>query len=482
SVADGGCQTMNIQSENVEVQSYEAYDQEVQTDLVGDYTTQLADSDSKALANFLHLVEPMVMKCLANNLKSRAFNDVSDHRESVSEAVTCVHTLFNSDMKEQLQVTDLSWNATGSTLAASYPFCFVFWVPITRKAIEFDHEDWCTHKAALCTWNLDRRGIKEDKPDTVIDSPCCLMCIEFHPVNPAWLAGGNFSGEIILWDLSREDDLVLATSGIGNDAHREPVSKVHWIKSQSSGRRDYDIISIIWKLETGRVIIWIICIMADNLYRAMKVRATRGDKEVGVTCISFSHEDPDLFVLGSESGCIFKCNLHATGRPAGNYIDSSVPLCSPVTFTFNPHHGPVHSVDYSRFHRNAFLSAGMDQTLRLYSVLQAHPIVTIEPGDGYLFSARWSPVKPSVLAVTTENGNLLLYDLRQGQMVPVHKLEASPNRQPVYSLQFNTQQKSILATGDGQGYIRVFRLGEALTSMSGRDTEVLEEIMNTGID
>ncbi|GFR87636.1 WD repeat-containing protein 34, partial [Elysia marginata] len=74
----------------------------------------------------------------------------------------------------------------------------------------------------MCTWNLDRRSVKEDKPDTIIDSPCCVMCLEFHPVNPAWIAGGNFNGEVILWDLSQNDDLVLASSGIGDDAHREP--------------------------------------------------------------------------------------------------------------------------------------------------------------------------------------------------------------------------------------------------------------------
>lgn len=49
------------------------------------------------------------------------------------------------------------------------------------------------------------------------------------------------SGEVILWDLSREDDLVLATSGIGDDAHREPVNKVHWIKDQSSKQTDYKV-------------------------------------------------------------------------------------------------------------------------------------------------------------------------------------------------------------------------------------------------
>lgn len=34
---------------------------------------------------------------------------------------------------------------------------------------------------------------------------------------------------MLLWDLSQEDDLLLATSGIGDDAHREPVVRVLWI-------------------------------------------------------------------------------------------------------------------------------------------------------------------------------------------------------------------------------------------------------------
>lgn len=47
---------------------------------------------------------------------------------------------------------------------------------------------------------------------------------------------------------------------------------------------------------------------------------------------------------------------------------------------------------------------------------------------------------------------------------------------------FHLFRKRILATGDGQGYVRVFRLGEALTSMSGQEIEVLEEMMSSGKD
>ena len=50
----------------------------------------------------------------------------------------------------------------------------------------------------------------------------------------------------------------------------------------------------------------------------MKVRGVRGDKEIGVTSLAFSHEDPETFLVGSESGCIFRCSMNAKGSPAGS--------------------------------------------------------------------------------------------------------------------------------------------------------------------
>lgn len=59
-------------------------------------------------------------------------------------------------------------------------------------------------------------------------------------------------------------------------------------------------------------------VMAQSLPPSMKVRGVRGDKEISLTSIVFSHEDSDTFLVGSESGCIFKCNIHAKGNPAGS--------------------------------------------------------------------------------------------------------------------------------------------------------------------
>lgn len=44
----------------------------------------------------------------------------------------------------------------------------------------------------------------------------------------------------------------------------------------------------------------------------------RGDKEVGVTSISFNCENKESFIIGSEPGAIFKCSMNAHGEPAGS--------------------------------------------------------------------------------------------------------------------------------------------------------------------
>lgn len=38
------------------------------------------------------------------------------------------------------------------------------------------------------------------------------------------------SGEVQVWDMGREDDALIATSGMGSDSHREPVTKVKYFK------------------------------------------------------------------------------------------------------------------------------------------------------------------------------------------------------------------------------------------------------------
>ncbi len=38
--------------------------------------------------------------------------------------------------------------------------------------------------------------------------------------------GGLYSGEVLVWDTSRSQDLILAQTGMSADTHREPVYQV----------------------------------------------------------------------------------------------------------------------------------------------------------------------------------------------------------------------------------------------------------------
>ena len=57
-------------------------------------------------------------------------------------------------------------------------------------------------------------------------------------------------------------------------------------------------------------------LLTESLPRDIRVKAQGGDKEMGVTCISFNRDDESTFLIGSESGGVFKCNKNARGTPA----------------------------------------------------------------------------------------------------------------------------------------------------------------------
>ncbi|KAK2572367.1 Cytoplasmic dynein 2 intermediate chain 2, partial [Acropora cervicornis] len=427
SVKDGFAQTSEIITYEANVQSVHKVNQEVQTEEDEDDKRKLifvVEDEKPDLVNFIRRVYPEFSQQLQLNITSHAFDGFEVDLDESASAVSCLYTLTSADLlEEELQVTGLSWNSTGSVVAAS----------LTNKRYgRFDHEDWCTHKSALCTWNIDRRTIDPNKPDVTIDLASCLMCIAFHPKLPSFIAGGTFNGEVQVWDLGREDETLAATSGMESDSHREPVSKVLWTMDPSSKASKYQVISIsgdgkvlVWQMSPGSRDLKLVSgfiLQTDSVPRSMRLSKARGDAEIGDT-------------------------------------QSSVPLRSPVTFAFSPHFGPVFSVDCSPYHRNLVLTCGTDASIRLYSMLQSKPLFSVEPGAGYLFRVRWSPSRPLVFSVVTGDGRLLIYDLK------VNRINPSVSRQ-------------IVATGDSQGRIKIWRLSDDLTNQSAREEEFLAAIAN----
>ncbi|XP_005992148.1 WD repeat-containing protein 34 [Latimeria chalumnae] len=435
---------------------------------------QVPHADYPGLVKFLQTVEDNVIRELKKNVRSHAFDGFEVNWVDQNQTVSCLHTLQYPEAQSQhLHVTNVSWNATGSVIACAYG--------------RLDDGDWSTENSFVCTWNLDRRGLNPKRPDMVLDAPSAVMCLAFHPTQPCLIAGGLYNGEVLLWDTSRTDDPLTHRTGLSEDTPTEPVYQICWIQDPSR----YQILSAS---TDGKVLIWQTkeesrlalqggyALVAQQMPHNIKLRKGRGDTPIGVTALSFSRFDPDLFITGVEGGYLLKCSAGTGMLAMTNAAASSVPLKAPAQFTFSPHCGPVYAVDCSPFHRHLFVSAGTDGHVRLYSMLQAHPLLSVQLSKTYLFSICWSPRRPLVFAVATGEGKVLICDLGQGSVRPAATMEQSADQSPVYCLEFNQQQAHLLAAGNADGTVKIWQLNTELTEQGPREIGQLEQLANMVTD
>jgi len=251
----------------------------------------------------------------------------------------------------------------------------------------------------------------------------------------------------------------------------------------------------------------------------------------GGAALSFSAEDPNSFVVGLEAGQLFKGSLLGnelrsakvirtmnsdvpwtsaaagllTRVPAAHFQrlkmrvekeavlsrakevaprqvysaqpDASVLFQSPIMFSYDAHSGPVYAASFSPFHRNVFLSVSTDSSARLFNMLQPRPVHITEPSSSSLYSCSWSPVRPLVFAVAAADGHLYIYDLKRNKGKPQVDLKVTSNRSPVYAVAFNPKAPELVATADGQGFVKVWRLSGDLSTMAPREQELLDKMM-----
>ena len=54
------------------------------------------------------------------------------------------------------------------------------------------------------------------------------MCVSCHPELPGVIAGGTFSGEVRVWNTGLTGEPLVASSGLSDLGHKEPVAKVQF--------------------------------------------------------------------------------------------------------------------------------------------------------------------------------------------------------------------------------------------------------------
>ena len=454
-------QTSEILSNEAETQSHQLEDFSCQCSIQKEAAVIHTDvQEVPGLREFLHRAEPKILACLKENLTSHAFDGYEVLWEDHCDSAHCIYTLTDS-VTDGLQCTDVSWSSSGAMLVASYG--------------RHDHENWCTHKGLVCMWNLSSGKLSANKADSSIDVDNCVMCVACHSSEAGVIAGGTFAGEVKIWHFASSSKWVVASSSAEVGAHKEPVTRIRWLSSSQQNIDKYRLVSLA---NDGCVILWRTDLQGKKVEVVKQFTLHVPGKRVltditgsnGGTCLTFPHQDSHTFVVGCETGSLFKCSLHVSGNKTLTK--------SPVTFSFQPHNGPVYDVQCSPYHRNLFLSCGTNSTCQLYSLLESQPLVSLTPSYGYLFSASWSPSRPCVFAVGSQYGYVLIYDLMENMVNPVIKL-SSDNKKlaAVYCVQFNCSRPHLLASGDDCGVVSVWHVSSKLALQKTNELQVVNNII-----
>ncbi|XP_035524502.1 WD repeat-containing protein 34 [Morone saxatilis] len=474
-----GCQTKAVHSAEAEVQTVSTTISSTQTDPLYQATEQLfqqnhEEPEPPGLKDFLQRVEDVVVRELVRNTRSHAFDGFQVNWEDHSNLVSCLHCLQHPSAVERgLHVTSVSWSCTGSVIACAYG--------------RIDDGDWSTERSCVCTWNLDRRGLNPKQADLVVDVPTAVTALCCHPQQPALIAGGLYSGEVVVWDTSRTQDSTLVQTGMSADSHREPVYQVAWVPLQKKG--EFGVLSAS---SGGRVLLWTVDSDQGRLalsaaYALVRQQVphsssssfkARGSNTVGVTSLALSPWDPDTFLVGSEGGLLLRCSFSSKKPAAAPSEGQSVTPRAPAVFSFRPRSGPVHSIHCSPFHRNLFVSAGTDGLAHLHSLLQADPLLSLRVSDSYVFQVEWSPTRPLVFAAATGQGEVHILDLGRRSLRPAATIEQGAAGQAATCLAFNRQNAHLLAVGKTDGTVSVWQLSADLTEQSPRESSQLEQIAN----
>lgn len=448
-----------------------------------------------AVVAFLERVEGLVSAQLMQNVKSTAFHGYIVKWSEDIDTTSLVSTFSHAESPSESQCTDVCWSKSGGALAVAYG--------------RWDHMSWCSHKGMVCVWTPMQRDAQTTHAGFAAETSACCMSIAFHPEVPSLLVGGLFNGEIVLWRTSSDgqmQDAVVCSSVMSDWSHQEPVSSVAWIATERRGK--FDVLSMG---TDGKILVWDVTnkfatpkIATSLLFRHIP-RHLRGtnvlpkiESSVGVTCGALLKGQDNYYLVGTETGGIFKCTRMNAVQPTSKKL-SVVPQMNndnPIVFSYIPHVGPVQQISVSPFHRNLFLTCGTDGTVRLYNQLESKYLRIWEPASSGLTSSdpivsvKWSPFHPTVFSCTNSQGYVYFYNLSTKSTETTSKVEKPSSLSQCITLDstdrsncigaFNPKLPEWYATCTSNGQVKIWRLSTNITDSSDSfaSTTILNEFGN----
>eukprot|EP00818_Percolomonas_sp_WS_P009652 CAMPEP_0117452698 /NCGR_PEP_ID=MMETSP0759-20121206/9772_1 /TAXON_ID=63605 /ORGANISM="Percolomonas cosmopolitus, Strain WS" /LENGTH=605 /DNA_ID=CAMNT_0005245567 /DNA_START=850 /DNA_END=2667 /DNA_ORIENTATION=+ len=402
----------------------------------------------------------------------------------------------SSSHHQNLKVAHLAWNDQGH-LAVSYE-------PQHSSTLL---DGWCMDSGLILvkrggaimkrldTSSGSAKVSTSSSTDLRIDvSESIVTALDFYPGRGNILAAGTYDGTLKVWKLGKQTEKLICESRVHElYSHRDPISQISWLKT----RADRSIVLASMSTE-GRFSIWTVkndFMQPIAIYMVNDIEG--GGLSLGVTCFSFSNihagasirsmnrssiipTTDNFFVFGTEIGRVARTTLNGgklldtKAYVKGASLPETKPKTNGVEFEYDSGIGYVHTVECSPYHKNLCMSATSEGLIRLYNVYQSTDILTLQPCEQMIYDAQWSPFRPCVLAAAAEDGHLYIFDLTESTVTPAVDIAVSTH--PVTQVKFDPENPEHIVTGDAEGFIKVWRLNNRLSSLQPHELTALQSI------
>ncbi|DBA05363.1 TPA: hypothetical protein N0F65_007525 [Lagenidium giganteum] len=364
----------------------------------------------------------------------------------------------------KLSCTGVSWNATGSNIAVSYG--------------RFDHSGWCNYRSALCIWNVFQSDFNPQKPSMVLETSSGLMCVSYHPKNPALVAAGSFNGEVFVWDMEPEEYRFYSSS-IGDYFHREPVTKVAWVYDVQSA--EYNVASVSGD---GKVLFWrlkdklafpvegyVLHLPNErgNNQTPITARAGQGslaDKSpvIGGKALGFCVNDKTSrsFVAGSEGGAIIRCFSKGTARSADfkgekKWTATAARLVGKLSQQrLQAARRQVEAYATEKKMKEVTLAMVYEAKLDPNTLYPSAMDFVFEQHGGPVYDVSFSPFRKSLFLTCSSDGTARMYSYLQKE--PSMSFDVTPSSSYLYAIEWSKTRPMVFGVAAEDGNIYIYDL------------------------
>jgi dynein intermediate chain 1 len=239
----------------------------------------------------------------------RYYEDTTEDPESNNYGSVLPLWRFSTDKSRKKHVTAIAWNPRYKDLFAvgygSYDF------------LKQSSGLICCYTIKNPTW-----------PEYSFTTETGVMCIDFHPQNPALLAVGLYDGTVMVFDIRNKTNKPIYMSTVRTNKHTDPVWQISWQIDNTTKQLSFISIS-----SDGRVTSWNLMKNKLEPEEVMKLKLVlENDKELvenkkesflfglaGGMCFDFNKFNENLFLVGTEEGKIHLCSKSYSGQYLESY-------------------------------------------------------------------------------------------------------------------------------------------------------------------